>query len=76
MPEGRVIWFYVREDNHLRCEVREHPGGDLFELVVTEPDGTERIEQFEDSASLNQRARELEQHWHDKGWDGPFARGI
>ena len=55
---------------------RRYSPVDLFELVVTEPDGTERVEQFEDSAALNQRARELEQHWREKGWDGPFARGI
>ena len=71
-----VIWFYVRKGDHLRCEIRQQIEGDRFELVITEPDGTERIESFDDSASLNQRSRALERLWREQGWEGPFARGI
>ena len=71
-----VIWFYERQGEHLRCEIRQQLEGDRFALVVTLPDGTERIELFEDSSSLNRRSVELEKMLRSKGWDGPFARDI
>ena len=71
-----MIWFYVRKGDHLRCEIRQQVEGDTFELVITEPDGTERVERFDDSAALNQRSRALERQWREQGWDGPFARDI
>jgi len=71
-----VIWFYERKGEHLRCEIRQQIEGDRFALVVTLPDGTERIEMFDDSYALNRRSRELEKMLTEKGWNGPFARDI
>lgn len=71
-----VIWFYQRQREHLRCEIRQQLEGDRFALVVTMPDGTERVEWFDDSSTLNRRSVELEKLLKEKGWDGPFARGI
>jgi hypothetical protein len=71
-----VIWFYERRGEHLRCEVRQQIEGDRFALVVTLPDGTERVELFEDSQMLNRRSRELEKMLQTKGWNGPYARDI
>jgi len=71
-----VIWFYERKGEHLRCEIRQQIEGDRFALVVTLPDGTERMEMFDDSASLNRRSVELEKMLNSKGWNGPFARDI
>jgi hypothetical protein len=48
--------------------------GDRFALVITEPDGTERVESFEDSASVTRRSLQLEAEWLRSGWDGPFGR--
>jgi len=73
---GVVIWFYERRGEHMRCEIRQLIEGDRFALVVTLPDGTERTEEFEDSGALNRRSIELEKIFRDKGWNGPFARGI
>jgi hypothetical protein len=75
-PLPRVIWFYERKGEHLRCEIRQQIEGDCFALVVTLPDGTERTEVFEDSRSLNTRSIELEKMLRTKGWNGPFARDI
>ncbi len=74
VPGGIVIWFYVRHGGHLRCEIRQAPGGDRFDLAITEPDGSERVESFADSATLNRRAKQLEEEWRANGWDGPFGR--
>jgi hypothetical protein len=71
-----VIWFYERKGEHMRCEIRQLIEGDRFSLVVTLPDGTERIEVFDDSSALNRRSIELEKSLVQKGWNGPFARGI
>ena len=71
-----MIWFYERRGEHLRCEIQQQIEGDNFALVVTLPDGTERVELFEDSGTLNRRSVELEKLLREKGWNGPFARGI
>jgi hypothetical protein len=71
-----VIWFYERRGEHLRCEIQQQIQGDRFALIVTLPDGTERVEVFEDSTLLNRRSVELERMLREKGWDGPFARDI
>jgi hypothetical protein len=71
-----VIWFYERNGEHLRCEIRQLVEGDKFALVVTMPDGSERTEVFEDSGALNRRSVELEQMLTNKGWNGPYARDI
>lgn len=72
----RVIWFYERRGEHLRCEIRQLIEGDRFALVVTMSDGTERTELFDDGASLNRRSLELEKMLTEKGWTGPYARDI
>jgi hypothetical protein len=71
-----VIWFYERRGEHLRCEINQQIEGDRFALIVTLPDGTERVETFEDSGTLNRRSVELEKMLREKGWNGPFARDI
>ena len=71
-----VIWFYERRGEHLRCEINQQIEGDRFALIVTLPDGTERVEMFEDSGTLNRRSVELEKMLREKGWNGPFARDI
>ena len=69
-----VIWFYAKQGRHLRCEVRQLVDGDRFDLVITDADGTERVEHFEDSASVTRRSLQLEVEWFTDGWDGPFGR--
>ena len=71
-----MIWFYERNGEHMRCEIRQQIEGDCFALVVTLPDGTERVEMFDDSSALNRRSVELEKMLSGKGWNGPFARDI
>ncbi len=71
-----MIWFYERKGEHLRYEIRQQLEGDRFALVVMLPDGSERVELFEDSMTLNRRSVELEKLLREKGWTGPFARTI
>ncbi|HXH06110.1 MAG TPA: hypothetical protein VNI83_05910 [Vicinamibacterales bacterium] len=71
-----MIWFYARGGSHLRCEVRRTVEGDRYELVITAPDGTERVETFVDSSQVARRSLELEKQWREEGWDGPFMRFV
>jgi hypothetical protein len=48
--------------------------GNRFDLVITEADGSERVEHYEDSASVTRRTLQLEAEWIREGWDGPFGR--
>ncbi len=69
-----MIWFYAKLGAHLRCEIRQQSAEDRFDLVITEPDGSERVESFVDAVLLRKRSRQLEEEWKAKGWDGPFGR--
>ena len=69
-----MIWFYAKRGEHLRFEIHQQTEGDRFELVITEPDGSERIESFVDPGLLRKRSRQLEDEWRARGWDGPFGR--
>ena len=71
-----MVWFYERQGTFIRCETRDAsaPGG--FELVIVEPDGTESVEQFDDSAALERRQQELQSTLTHDGWQGPFGRTI
>jgi hypothetical protein len=70
---GPMIWFFERAGEFLRCETRKADDG-WYELVITEPDGTERVERFEESAALAKRQVELEQGLTADGWHGPHGR--
>jgi hypothetical protein len=74
MRDPFVIWFYAKQGDHVRCEVRTAASGQQFDLVITDADGTERIEKFDDSASVTRRTLQLEAEWIRQGWDGPFGR--
>jgi len=68
-----MIWFFERRGEYVRCETRKGADG-AFELVVTDPDGTERVERFTDSAALAKRQVELEHGLTADGWTGPHGR--
>jgi hypothetical protein len=72
--EKCVIWFYAKQGRHLRCEVRPLRDGYRFDLVITEADGSERVEHFDDSAAITRRTLQLEAEWARDGWEGPFGR--
>jgi hypothetical protein len=71
-----MVWFYERHGSFIRCETRNASQGLGFELVVIQPDGSERVEHFDDSAALSRRQAELESTLTDDGWTGPFGRTI
>jgi hypothetical protein len=71
-----MVWFYERQGAFIRCETRTVTNRGGFELVVIEPDGSERVEHFDDSSTLSRRQAELENTLTHDGWTGPFGRTI
>jgi hypothetical protein len=65
-----VFWWFERRGQFLRYEVRELPDRRL-ELRVIDIDGSERAEQFIDSADLNKRQIEFERGLAADGWTAP-----
>ena len=63
-----MVWFYERQGTFIRCETGTQPSGSGFELVVIQPDGSERVEHFDDSATLARRQAELENTLTHDGW--------
>ena len=72
----RMVWFYERQGIFIRCETRDALSGAGFELLIIEPDGTERVERYDDSSALERRQNELQTRLSDDGWQGPFGRTI
>lgn len=69
----QMIWFFERKGKYVRCETRKGNDG-AYELVITAPDGTERVERFEDSGELARRQVDLEHGYAAEGWTGPHGR--
>ena len=70
-----MVWFFERHGTYIRCETRDAKDGG-YELLVINADGSEKVERFADSAALTRRQRELDSHYADDGWTGPFGRTI
>ena len=71
-----MVWFYERHGAFIRCETRTAANGIGFELVMIQPDGSEHVEYFDDSASLTKRQEELQTSLTHDGWTGPFGRRL
>jgi hypothetical protein len=70
-----VFWWFERSGSYLRYEAREGPSG-TYELCVINPDGSERVERFSDSADLAKRQLEFEQQIASQGWTGPHGWNV
>ena len=68
-----MIWFFEKKGQYVRCETRKGASGG-YELVITDASGAERVERFDDSASMAKRQVELEQTLTADGWTGPHGR--
>ena len=68
-----MVWFFERQGKYVRCETRKTPDG-AYELVMTDVNGAERVERFDDSATLAKRQVEVERGLTSDGWNGPHGR--
>jgi hypothetical protein len=73
--ETRVFWWFERLGTFVRCEAVHLPEGG-YELRVVNPDGTERVERFPDSADLTSRQEAVERDLLLNGWTGPHGWNL
>lgn len=63
-----MLWTFCRKGRYLHCEIRLPLQGPGYEMVIQDPNGSERVEKFENSVSLNQRALQVQQQLRVDGW--------
>lgn len=70
-----MIWFFERYQARLSYEIRRATEGTEFELVITQPDGSQQIEAFTDASALMERSVRLRDALASQGWRVPDVRG-
>jgi hypothetical protein len=66
-----MIWIFERANERLRCEIRRESAGPGFELIITNPDGSQWMEQFDNTSALIKRSLDLQMELIDAGWRPP-----
>lgn len=69
-----MIWFFERQQARLSYEIRRATEGTEYELVITNPDGSQQVEAFTDAALLMERSARLRDALLNQGWRVPDAR--
>jgi hypothetical protein len=62
-----MVWFFDRQGQRLRYEIR-HASDGGYELEVTFPDGRAEREQLRDAAELLERCAALAERLKSEGW--------
>jgi hypothetical protein len=70
-----MFWWFQRGNQFLQYEAREVPTG-AYELTVTTPDGTVRVEHFTDQTALKDRETALVRELEGEGWTGPHGWNV
>ena len=70
MPDTalQMLWFFQRKDEHMRCEIRREGVGAGFEMIVTSPDGSQRMERFQETNDLIKRTLDFQRELLERGW--------
>jgi hypothetical protein len=61
-----MTWTYEKGDERMSCEAREAML--WYELIVTMPDSTVRVERYTERAGMLRRQHELLCAWKAQGW--------
>lgn len=69
-----MFYFFKRGSQTVQCEVRAAADGPGYEIVITEPGGAERCEQFATSEQVHLRWLELHKSFELEGWWGPATQ--
>jgi hypothetical protein len=63
-----MIWFFDRDGDRLRYEISHDRVSGRYRLVVTNPDGSESVEELEQPTDLIERSVEVMNSLRTKGW--------
>ena len=55
----------------MRCEIRREGAGSGYEMIVTTPDGSQRMERFVETNDLIKRTLDLQRELLESGWRQP-----
>lgn len=55
----------------MRCEIRREGTGSGYEMIVTAPDGSQRMERFDETNDLIKRTLDLQRNLLESGWRQP-----
>jgi hypothetical protein len=66
----RMLYFFRRAEDVIKCEIRLDWDGDGYELVIEAPHDV-RVERFREPTALNERWAELERQLAGDGWSEP-----
>ena len=69
-----MFYFFQRGTETVQCEVRAAVDGPGYEILITEPNGEERLEVFATSEQVHSRWMELHKRFSDEGWWGPATQ--
>lgn len=63
-----MIWFFDRDGQRLRYEIRRTADDQGYELEVSYPDGRTEVEQMVEPSDLLQRCADLAKTLKEDGW--------
>jgi hypothetical protein len=63
-----MIWYFDRNGQRLRYEIRYGGTGAAYEIAVTYPDGRTQVEQIQEAVDLLQRCAEVARALKEEGW--------
>ena len=66
-----MLWIFERKGQQMRCEIRREGDGAGYEMIVTNSDGSQRMERFEETGDLIKRTLDLQRDLLESGWRQP-----
>jgi hypothetical protein len=63
-----MIWFFDRDGERLRYEISHDRSLGRYRVVITQPDGTESVEEVDEPTELIERSAQLMSSLRDDGW--------
>lgn len=70
-----MLWIFERKGEQMRCEIRRESVGSGYEMIVTAPDGSQRMERFDETNDLIKRTLDLQRELLESGWRQPKSEG-
>ena len=66
-----MLWIFERKGEQMLCEIRREGAGAGYEMIVTSPDGSQRMERFDETNDLIKRTLDLQRDLLESGWRQP-----
>jgi hypothetical protein len=63
-----MIWFFDRNGEKLRYEISHDRSNGLYRVIITQPDGSESVEEVDEPTMLIERSVELMNSLRGDGW--------